>query len=66
MVGVFTGANEQLTVMQSLVGGIAIAYGAILTVQKLKAGYDILALAMAKRKNATEKRGLLISISDMQ
>jgi hypothetical protein len=65
IVGVFTGANEQLTVMQSLVGGIAIAYGAILTVQKLKAGYDILALAMAKRKNATEKKGLLISISDM-
>ena len=65
IVGVFTGANEQLTVMQSLVGGIAIAYGAILTAQKLKAGYDIVALAMAKRKNATERKGLLTNIADM-
>ena len=30
-----------------------------------EAGYDIVALAMAKRKNATERKGLLTNIADM-
>ena len=65
IVGVFTGANEQLTVMQSLVGGIAISYGSILAIQKIKAGYDALAVMMEKRKANQQKKGLLGLIAEM-
>ena len=65
LVGIFTGANEQLSIMQTIVGSIAVAYGAVIAVQKLKAGYDAISLMMEKRKATAQKKGLLGLISEM-
>jgi len=65
LVGIFTGANEQLSIMQTIVGSIAVAYGAVIAVQKIKAGYDAVALIMEKRKATQQKKGLLGLISEM-
>ena len=65
IVGVFTGANEQLSIMQTIVGSIAIGYASILAIQKIKAGWDALSLIMEKRKANAQKKGLLGLISEM-
>ncbi|MDC0540004.1 hypothetical protein OAO15_00680 [bacterium] len=65
LIGIFTGANEQLSIMQTIVGSIAVGYGAIIAIQKIKAGYDAVALIMEKRKQKLGKANLLTSIADM-
>ena len=65
LIGVFTGANEQLSLMQTIVGSIAVSYGLILTYQKLKQGYDKISLIMENRKALAGKKGLLAGIAGM-
>ena len=65
IVGIFTGANEQLSIMQTIVGSIAIGFASILAIQKIKAGWDALSLIMEQRKAKAQKTSLLGLISEM-
>ncbi len=65
LIGIFTGANEQLSLMQAIVGSIAIGYGSIIAIQKIKQGYDAIALLMEKRKKNEQRKGLFGLISEM-
>jgi hypothetical protein len=52
--GLFTGSNEELTVMQTIVGAIAVMYGTMFTITKAKLVYDKLAAMWAARKSISE------------
>lgn len=66
MIGVFTGANEELTIMQTIVGSIAAAFALAKTTQLIMIGYSKIQtmwenrkLLLSKRENALGVFGLL-------
>ena len=65
LIGLFTGANDQLSTMQLIVGSIALAYGAIVAVQKVKVGWDMIGLAFERKKAGLTKKTLLGKIGEM-
>ena len=61
--GLFTGSNSELTVMQTIVGAIAIMYATMFATVKAKLVYDKLAAMWAGRKSISENASKLSMIT---
>ena len=65
LIGLFTGANDQLSTMQLIISSIAVGYGSIVAIQKIKAGWDMIGLAFERKKAGLTKKTLLGKIGEM-